>query len=543
MVSHDRRSFLKAAGGAAAAATTVTAGCLGGGGGGGNGGKTLTYSRGQDSQTLDPQATTSGEDAKVLNQIFDRLIHFKSGGTSLQQGLAKEFSLQGKQAKLTLRKDAKFHDGESFTADDFVATYRRFVDSDYKHFIGDENQSVYGPYLLSKVKNVKKDGKHKLTIDLKQKYAPFLANLAVFALAVLSKKQIENDAGKIKSDPVGTGPFSFEKWNTGNGVIRLTANKEYWGDGPKLGGVVFEAITENSTRASSLVSGETHIVDGLGVQAAKQVKNGSGAKLEKTEGMNIGYMPMNMARKKEFRSKKVRQAINYAINTKAIVENIYKGMATQASHPLPPGVMGYNESLDPYPHDPDKAKKLLEEAGYKDGFKFELATMTNPRPYFPSPSQTANAVKSDLAKVNIDVTIKKQSWDPHLNYIGSGKHDACFIGWMSDNGDPDNFYYPLLHPQSPSPSGKDWMSWDKMTNTGNYAAWANEKFMNLTDKGQKTSDDAKRKEFYKQAGQIAHDEAPWVFVTHTEVLRGVHKDVKNFTIAPISGPFLTQVEL
>ncbi len=543
MASHDRRSFLKAAGGAAAAATTVTAGCLGGGGGGSNGGKTLTYSRGQDSQSLDPQISTSGEDAKVMNQVFDRLIHFKPGGTSLKEGLAKEFKLKGKQAKLTLREDVKFHDGESFTADDFIATYRRFIDTDYKHFVGDANQSVYGPYLLGKVKDVKKDGKYKLTIDLKQRYTPFLANLAVFALAVLSKKQIENNAGKIKNKPVGTGPFSFEKWNTGNGTIRLTANDDYWGEGPHVDGVVFEAITENSTRASSLVSGETHIVDGLGVQAAKQVDNGDGAKLKKVEGMNIGYMPMNMARKKPFRKKKVRQAVSYAINTKAIVENIYKGMAAQASHPLPPGVMGYNKNLDPYPHDPQKAKKLLKEAGYQDGFDFELATMTNPRPYFPSPSQTANAVKSDLKKVGINVSIKKQSWNPHLNYIGSGKHDACFIGWMSDNGDPDNFYYPLLHPQTDGPSNKDWMEYEKMTNSSNYAAWANSEFMSLADEGQKSSDDSKREELYKKAGKIAHDEAPWVFVTHTEVLRGVSNNVKNFTIAPISGPFLDRVKL
>ncbi|WP_433625986.1 ABC transporter substrate-binding protein [Halomicrococcus sp. NG-SE-24] len=541
----DRRSFLKAAGGATAAATL--AGCLGGkqgdGGNGGGGGGSLTYSRGKDSSTLDPQATTSGEDAKVMNQIFDRLIHFKPGKTSLKKGLAKEYKLEGKQAKLTLQEGVKFHNGEEFTADDFIATYRRFLDSEYKHYVGESNASVYGPYLLGKVNDVKKNGKYELTFDIKQKYAPFLANLAVFALAVLSKKQIENEGGKIGKKPVGTGAFEFKNWNSGNGTIRLKANGDYWGEGPHVDEVVFEEIQQNSTRAQSLGNGETHIVDGLGVQAAKQVENSGNAKLKKQEGMNVGYMAFNMGRVEEFRKKKVRKAISHAINTKAIVENIYEGMAVQASQPLPPGIMGYNESLDPYPHDKQKAKRLLEEAGHGDGFEFELATMTNPRPYFPSPVQTANTVKSNLNEVGINVSINKQSWDPYLTYTGKGKHDACFLGWMTDNADPDNFYYALLHPQTDAPQDQDWVSWDKLENTSNRAAWANAEFMDLVEKGQKNYDKGKRKELYKEAGKITHDEAPWVFVTHTETMRGVHNDVKNFTLAPISGPFLNQVKL
>src|SRR6056297_896049 len=155
----DRRSFLKAAGGAAAAAGF--AGCIGGDSGDGddddgNGGSgPLTYSRGTDSATLDPQDTTSGEDAKVTNQIFDRLVHFKPGGTSLTAGLAKKYTLDGTEAKLTLREGVKFHDGEEFTADDFIATYRRFLDEEYEHYIGDaydkgKHGSIYGPYLLGK---------------------------------------------------------------------------------------------------------------------------------------------------------------------------------------------------------------------------------------------------------------------------------------------------------------------------------------------------------------------------------------------------------
>ena len=557
MASDDslkRRSFLKAAGGATAAASL--AGCTGGDSDGqgttttttDDGESTLlTYGRGSGSTTLDPQATTTGEDAKVLNQVYDRLVGFKPGGSSLVQGLAKKWNQSGKTATLTLRQGTKFHNGEEFTAADFIATYRRFVDSEYEYFVGDSNQSIYGPYLLGNVENVEATGDYELKFTLSKKYAPFVANLAVFALAVMPKSAIEGDRDLSKK-PVGTGPFSFDNWNNSNQTIRLKANGDYWGEGPHVDEVVFTAIGQNTTRAQSLDTGEVDIIDGIGAQAASVVKGSSSAKLKKKPGMTIGYMAFNMARVEAFRNKKVRQAISHAINTKAIVENIYRGQAVNATQPLPPNVMGHNDQVSAYEHNPEKAKSLLEEAGYGDGFSFELATMTNPRPYFASPVQTAQTVKSNLSEVGIDITINKQSWNPYLTYTSEGKHDACFLGWTSDNADPDNFFSPLLHPGISAekvPEGQDWASADvsENFNTGNRARWANREFIKLVDKGQSTYDTAERKKIYKQASKLTHDEAPWVFMTHTEVLRGVHNRVKNYTVAPISGPFLNLVSV
>jgi len=540
----QRRSFLKAVGGTAAAAT-ATAGCLGDDGGD-EGGGTLTYARGSDSSSLDPQATTSGEDAKVTNQVYDKLIHFEPGGSSLVDGLATEFSLDGKTASLTLREDATFHNGDDFTADDFIATYRRFLDAEYDYYIGDEDQSIYGPYLMGDVEDVSADGDYGLEFQLKKRYAPFLANLAVFALAVLPKSEIE-DGHEFNDEPIGTGPFEFDEWNTGNELIRLAAHDDYWGDGPNVDELAFDAISENSTRAQALDTGEADVIDGMGAQEVRQVDDYDGASVERTAGMTIGYMAFNMARKEEFRDRKVRKAISHAINTQAIVENIYEGLAIQASHPLPPNVMGHNADLDPYEYDPDKAQSLLEEAGYGDGFSFELATMTNPRPYFASPVQTAETVRSNLEEIGLDVEINQQSWEPYLTYTQEGKHDACFLGWISDNADPDNFYSPLLHPGvdvEDVPEGQDWVSSDmEGMNTGNRARWANTEFMELVNQGQASYDDAEREEVYLEASGIVHDEAPWVFVTHTEELRGVHERVSDFTVAPIGGPFLQNVSV
>ena len=181
----QRRSFLKAAGGAVAATTTTSvAGCLDSLGAGSG---TLSYARGNDSGTLDPQATSSGEDAKVINQMYDQVIHFKPGETALQAGLAEQFELDGNTVTLTLREGAQFHNGEEVTADDFKATYRRFLDENYDYFIGAENTSYYGSYLLGSVQSVNTSGDYEIELELSKPYAPMLRNLAVFAFGMPSK--------------------------------------------------------------------------------------------------------------------------------------------------------------------------------------------------------------------------------------------------------------------------------------------------------------------------------------------------------------------
>jgi peptide/nickel transport system substrate-binding protein len=558
-----RRRFLEAAGGAAA--TAALAGCTGEDGGtetttttksttttdDGSSGETttLTYARGNDSGTLDPQNTTSGEDVKVSNQVHDTLIHFKPGETTLTQGLAKNWDLSGTTTTLTLREGVQFHNGEEFTAQDFVATYRRFTDSDYEYYPGDDYASVYGPFTLGWIKDITADGDYDLTIELSQQYAPFLRNLAMFAASVLSEKAIQEKGTDLSEAPVGTGPFEFEEWDTSNQQIRLSANDDYWGEGPNVDEVVFTAIGSNNSRAQTLASGGADIIDGLGAQSSKIVDGADNAELKSIDGINVGYMAFNMAKFEPFRNKKVRQAVSYAIDTESIVNTIYQGIATQASQPIPSNVMGYNEEIDPYSHDPEQAQSLLEEAGYGDGFEFELATFKNPRTYNPSPIQAAETVKSNLSDVGISVEINQQPFNPFLEYTSAGKHDACFLGWMTDNADPDNFFYALLHPQLPEdelpPEGQDWAdAWDSSNfNTLDVAAWANSEYMTLVEDAQTTYDQSTRIEKYNQAAQIAHDEAPWVFIDHAQELRGVSNTVSGFVTAPISGPFLNRVSL
>jgi peptide/nickel transport system substrate-binding protein len=605
----DRRSFLKAAGSAAAA--TAIAGCLGGdgddgggndsggggnasgGGDGGSGGNesgggdtetgggdtetsgddtetgggdtetgdgeqasgTLVYARGDHPENYDPQQTTSGEVAKVTNQIFDTLIQFKAGsGGELQAGLASDWSLEGQTATLQLKEGIQFHSGEEFTASDFRATFRRFTDPDYEYYLGDDTRSGYGPFTLGNwIESVDDSNDYELTIELTQEYAPFLRNLAMFAAAVLSKTQIEDlggDQAALGTEPVGTGPFQWDQIDNSNQRVRLQANGDFWGPGPQVEAVIFKTIKENSTRVQDVINGDSHVTDNLDSDGFNQADDSDTAVLVRKDGINQGYMAMNMARKEEFRDRNVRLAVSYAVNTEAIVNQIYQGFAVQSSQPTPPDVLGHNDDLDPYPTDKDEARSLLEEAGYGDGFEFELATFSNPRGYNPSPIQTANQVKSDLEEIGLTVNINQfESFTPYLDYTAQGQHDACFLGWYTDNADPDNFLYVLCDPKvaiEDVPEGQDWVSFDtEGYSTLNVSGWANTEFMEMVRDAQGSYDAEQRRSTYEEANKLVHDEAPWVFIDYAETLRAINEQVvaDSYTISSVGGPYLNTVEL
>ena len=574
----DRRNFLKTAGATAATATTVAmAGCSsggddtttedgngedGGGGGGGNGGNggsdmsgTLVYARGDHPENYDPQQTTSGEVAKVTNQIFDQLIQFQPGsGGALEDGLATSdgWELSGTTATVQLKEGVTYHDGSEFTAADVKATIRRFTDSEYEYYLGQENASGYAGFTFGNwIESIDASDDYEVTFTLTQKYAPFLRNLAMFAAAILSKDQITSldDQTQLGTNPIGTGPFSFEELDNANQRVLLAGNGDYHGDGPNVEQVVFRTIGQNSSRAQSVVNGESHITDNLGAESSGTIEDSDSAQIKSKPGINTGYMAFNMARVEAFRDRKVRRAVSLAVNTEAIVNDIYQVFAVQTGQPLPEGVMGRNSDVEPYPMDKDQAQTLLEEAGATD-LSFELATFSNPRGYNPSPIQTANQVKSDLEEIGMSVTINQFStFSSYLEYTSAGKHDACFLGWYTDNADPDNFMYVLLDPKvsmDAVPDGQDWVSFDtEGFSTLDVGAWANTEYMQLVRDAQQTYDESTRKQKYQQASQIAHDEAPWVFVDHAKTIRAINEAVvsDSFTVSSVGGPFLELVEL
>lgn len=500
----------------------------------------LIYSRANHVSSLDFMTAdaVSNDNIKVIMSVYDPILRFVPGGTTLREALATEWSVSGTTVSLTLREGVTFHNGDEFTADDVVATFRRYTDSDYEYFVEDVtdgNQNGYAGFTFGRVTDVTKEGDYEVSMELSQTFAPILRNLAMWSASILPQSAIESEMD-ITKDAVGTGPFALDEVDDGNQRTFLTAKEDGWYlEGPFVEEVVFNAISENSTRVQSLINGESQLVDGLTPTTAEQVSNASGVNLRQKVGGNVGNLVMNLETREEFRDERVRRAMKHAVDTQTIVEELYQGFAQVGTQPLPPVMPGYNEDLDPFPHDPDQAQSLLEEAGYGDGFSVEVATFQNPRTYHPAPLQTAEVVRSNLDEVGIDVEINQMPFGDWFTYGVEGNHDLIQSGWVTDNADPDNILFTLLDPgvdEADFPTDQNWVSRDtEGYNTFNFSAWYDEEFIQLIRDGRTTYDPDERDSIYQEANRIAHERGPWVTYGYQELLRGVAGNVEDYNVA------------
>jgi peptide/nickel transport system substrate-binding protein len=215
----------------------------------------------------------------------------------------------------------------------------------------------------------------------------------------------------------------------------------------------------------------------------------------------------------------VRQALNYAVDKEAIVRDVLKGTGTPARGPVQPHTWGAEPSLKAYPHDPARAKKLLAEAGYPNGFS---TTMWIPESGsgMQAPVAMSTVIQSNLKAVGVNVTMQTMEWGAYLAKLRSKEQELFALSWMAGMEDPDMVLYPLLHSSQWTPNGP------------NRALYKNEKFDELLTQARQTTDQAKRAALYRQAQKILIDDAPWVFVDHEIQLAAFGRRVQGFKLHP-----------
>ncbi|WLR51267.1 ABC transporter substrate-binding protein [Bacillus tianshenii] len=495
--------------------------------------KVLVFGRGGDSVGLDPITVTDGESFKVTKQIFDTLIDYGEQDTTIQPGLATEWKVSedGLKYTLTLREGVKFHDGTDFNADAVVANFERWMNGSAEKF----------PYYVSMFGGFKGDEGHVIqdvkavdptTVEftLKRPQAPFLKNLAMVPFGIASPTAFEKDGDKFTENPVGTGPFKFVEWKRNDRII-VEKNEEYWMDGyPKLDRVIYQAIPDNSARLNALVTGEVDIVDGLNPSDNETIKSNEDLQEFLRPSMNVGYLGLTMKDPNSpLANKKVRQALNHAVDKQGIIDAFYSGLAEPAKNPMPPSIQGYNDEIEPYEYDLDKAKSLLAEAGYPDGFKMELWAMPVPRPYMPDGRKTAEVMQASFAQIGVEAEIVSYEWATYLEKARNGEADAFLLGWTGDNGDADNFLYALLD--------KDAIG------SNNYSYYSSDELHDVLIEAQSNPDPEKRKELYKKAQEIIHEDAPWVPIVHSTPLLAGKSNVEGFVPHPTGTDKLTKVDL
>ncbi|MFY4776488.1 ABC transporter substrate-binding protein [Metabacillus sp. RGM 3146] len=490
---------------------------------------TLVYGRSGDSTSLDPITTTEGEAFKVTENIYERLLKYGENDTTIHPSLAEtwDVSKDGLVYTFHLRKGVKFHDGTDFNADAVVFNFDRWMNGDADKF---PYYTMFGGYKKDEghvIKEVKALDENTVQFTLKRPQAPFLKNIAMAPFGIASPTAVKKYGDKFRENPVGTGPFKFIEWKANDRIV-LEKNENYWMKGyPKLNKVIFKTIPDNSARLNALQTGEIDLMDGVNPSDLDKVKADQNLQLFKRASMNVGYVGLTVTRK-PLDNKLVRQALNYAVDKKSIIQAFYGGLAEPAKNPLPPTLEGYDNGIQEYPYDPAKAKELLKQAGFPNGFSMELWAMPVARPYMPEGMKVAEVLQSSFEKIGVKAKIVTYDWATYLEKASKGEADSFMLGWTGDNGDPDNFIYTLLDKDS--------------IGGNNYTFYSNDKLHKILIEAQTVTDQEKRNELYKQAQEIIHDDAPWIPLVHSTPLMAGDKTITGFTPHPTGTDLFTNTE-
>ncbi|MFM2486378.1 ABC transporter substrate-binding protein [Celerinatantimonas yamalensis] len=504
--------------------------------------KTLVYCSEASPEGFNPQLFTTGTtfDASA-ETIFDRLVEFKPGTTNIEPGLAKSWDISedGKTYTFHLRKGVQFQTSKSFSptrdfdADDVIFSFERMLDkkNPYHDVSGGNYEYFDGMGMNSLIKKIVKVDKYTVKFELSQPNAPFLADMAMSFASIFSAQQADKllkagTPGQLDQDPVGTGPFTKVAYRK-DSVIRYVANKHYWRGAPKIDRLVFSITPDASVRYAKLKAGECQIMPYPNPADLKDMASNPNIKLLHKPGLNIGYLSFNVTHK-PFDNVKVRQALNYAVNKKAIINAIYQGAGEMAKNPIPPTMWSYNEAIKDYPYDPAKAKELLKEAGVSH-LNTNIWAMPVQRPYNPNARRMAEMIQADWKNVGVNAKIVTYEWGEYLKRARQGEDDTALMGWTGDNGDPDNFLNVLL-------------SCDGVGNS-NYSEWCYKPFDNLIQKAARLSDKAQRTKLYEQAQVIFKQQAPWITIAHSVVYEPIRKNVHGYKIDPFGLHYFYGVSL
>lgn len=473
-------------------------------------GGTITITYKDDVATLDPAIGYDWQNWSMIKSLFDGLMDYVPGTTTLRPGLAESYEISEDSMSYTfkLRAGVKFHNGREMTAEDVKYSLDRVTDpatqSPGAGFFGSiAGFDKAGPEGLSGVEVV---DPLTVKITLSRPDATFLHVMALNFASVVPKEAVDAAAGDFGKLPVGTGSFKLAEWTLGQRVV-FEKNADYWRAGvPYLDSIVFEVGQEPVVALLRLQNGEVD-VPGDGIPPAKfqevMADPTQAARVVVGGQLHTGYITLNVTTP-PFDKLEVRKAVNMAINKDRITQ-IINGRAIPATQPLPPSMPGYTQGYAGYPFDVEGAKALLAEAGLADGFETDLYVMnTDPNP------RIAQAIQQDLSAIGIKANIQSVASANVIEAGGAGTAPMVWSGglaWIADFPDPSNFYAPVLGCAGAVDGG--W-NWSKFCDPALDAKAAEADGMADPAKA------AERLKLWSDVYMSVMDQAPWVPVFNEE---------------------------
>ncbi|MFB3169167.1 glutathione ABC transporter substrate-binding protein [Neobacillus sp. 179-C4.2 HS] len=463
-------------------------------------GGTLNVVRLSDATKLDPHFITDIPSANVVYQKVYQGLVVPDKDFKIQPLLAKEWTVVNDTTwEFKLRDDVTFHDGAPFNAEAVKATFDRLLDPN----TGSPQREKF-----SMITEVKVVDEYTVQLSLAYPYAPLLSILASQEGSILSPKALAENPENLAQHPVGTGPFVFEAWKSGQ-EISLKKNENYWGKKPNIDGVVFKVVPEDATRLAMIETGEAHINDQVPVTEIERIEASETMGLYRTEGLAVEYVGFN-TKKKPFDDVKVRKAISHAIEREAIIKGVYNNVGTLANVAMSPKVYGHSKEVKPYNYDLNEAKKLLKEAGYENGL--ELTLLTSDR---KERINMAEVIQSQLKGIGVNVKIQVMEYGAYIEMANNGEHDLFIGGWGNATGDGDYNQYNLFHSASQGPAG-------------NHFYYSNPEVDQKIEAARKETDEETRLKLYEEVMQMEIDEAVYIPIRNYEHMAAHSKNVSGF---------------
>ena len=476
-----------------------------------------------DATHLDPHVSGNGVSNTITNSMYETLVWFDEN-LELKPLLAKSWTVSddGLDYTFVLNEGIKFHDGEPFNAESIVANYER----------AKSDSSLRLASQTAMWDSVTVDSEYQVTIHLKEPNNTFLNKLA--QVRIVSPKAIK-ELGKdgLAKQSAGTGPFILSERVDG-GYTKMVRNENYWQDGPKVDTLTWRVVPEDGARVAMLQTGEADIISPLPAIQVDKLKDDASLDVLNLGGLTYRYATLNKNYtladgRKPLDDVRVRQAMNYAFDSEAYTQVVFQGYASVPTSLFASSVPFYAEQT-PYTADVEKAKSLMSEAGYSDGFPINIWVDNT-----TIEMQGAEFLKQQLAQINIDVNVVPME-STTIADMTSAPEDKTevqmwYVNWSSGDYSADGSMRNILHGDKYPPSGY------------NTAFYNNAEFNKCLDDALKTTDTDEITKLYAQAQSIAWEECPWIFLGVDNSLIGQKKYVKGIKYRPGGTILVTNIEL
>lgn len=469
--------------------------------GSGTAGGTLSLALNSDLTTMDPHMSTAAVDRQVYQLIYDKLVDIDEN-LNIVPELASEWTISddGMEYTFTLVEGVTFHDGEPFNAEAAKFNFDRMLD--------EATASPRRSEILQ-VTEVEAVDEYTLRLSLSQPFSPLLATLSDRAGMMISPKAVDELGDDLARQPVGTGAFQFVQWMQGD-RLEVERFDDWWQEGlPYLDSVTYRPIVDASVRLTSLRTNEVQMIDQVSARDVAQAREDPDLVYSEIASLGFTYISLNCM-EPPFDNMLLRQAVAWTFDREAINTTIFFGTGEPAQTPIPPSSWAYDESVQVYEQDIDRARALLEEAGMPDGFEFTMLVTNS-----PDAIQLAEAYRAQIGEAGIVANLELLEFGTLLDRSNASNFQAISLGW-SGRPDPDGNIYGYFH-----------------TDGGlNRVGYSNQEVDRLLDETRAISDTDERRALYSELLTIVAEEAPMIFIRFPAEIKIWRPVVQGFVHVP-----------